>query len=192
MLDFMVIGLPRSGTTWAANWLTTAQSICLHDPLHTMHYTDWDSEAARWRQAVAGVSCTGIWRWTDWVNGHPARKVVIHRALAEVNESMRRIGKPPLARQEAELLNRIDGPDVMHVNFLDLFRPHQASNIWDHVFTQYEQSGSYPALEFDRERHNQLRQMEVQPAFDSVYVDWELQERLYLELQSMNPYQPNT
>ena len=29
----MVIGLPRSRTTWMANWLTTTDTLCLHDPL---------------------------------------------------------------------------------------------------------------------------------------------------------------
>lgn len=28
MLDFMIIGLPRSGTTWAANLLTTDAVLC--------------------------------------------------------------------------------------------------------------------------------------------------------------------
>ena len=34
-LDFAVLALPRSGTTWLANLLTTDTTLCRHDPFAT-------------------------------------------------------------------------------------------------------------------------------------------------------------
>ena len=122
MLDFMVIGLPRSGTTWAANWLTTDHSTCLHDPLYHTHYSEWDSGLGRFKRGYCqrvGISCTGIWRWADWVNAHPARKVVLLRDPTEVQHSMAQIAMEGyVGEAEAAALRRVEG---LHVQHVDLF-----------------------------------------------------------------------
>ena len=55
MIDFMVIGLPRTGTTWASNWLTTDSTQCYHDPLYHTHYEDWDEKFSA-RDRKSGIS----------------------------------------------------------------------------------------------------------------------------------------
>lgn len=89
MIDFMVIGLPRSGTAWAANWLTTDTTFCLHDPLAKYHHTELDGLVSDKR---LGVACTGLWTQPEWLNAHPAKKVILHRPLEEINRSLKAIG----------------------------------------------------------------------------------------------------
>lgn len=168
-LDFMVIGLPRSATTWAANWLNTAQTLCVHDPLWETHYDDIDqciAERAGDRQA--GISCTGIWMWPDWVNRHPARKVVVRRPLVESNRSLARIGLPSNPANAVQCLDRIDG---FHVPYSDLFTP-RAEVIWSHL----------TGLPFDAQRHRELVTMRIEPNFDTIRPDPHTARRLYAEV----------
>lgn len=176
MLNFMVVGLPRSGTTWASNWLTTEGSLCLHDPLYHTHYTEWDSGQGRFerqgRQRL-GVSCTGIWRWADWVNAHPARKVVLLRDVTEVQHSMSQIAMAGyIGEAESLALRRVEG---LHVQHSDLFDPDGAEAIWHHLL---------PALPFDRRRHRELVDIEMQPKFVGLSVGEEVTRRLRDELSA--------
>lgn len=171
MLDFMIIALPRSGTTWAANWLTTESTFCAHDPLWTTHYSDFDRaipERAGGR--LAGISCTAIWRWPNWLAGHPARKVIIHRDVSAVRRSMAKAGLPMIEPDAASWLAAIDG---MHVAWTDLFKPGPAVQIWQHLA---------PDLPFDRERHRELSQARVEPNLATVKRDIGLNKRLGEEL----------
>ncbi len=54
MLDFAVFALPRSGTAWVANWLTTDKSLCLHDPFAYGLPEDWPRDNRK-----RGIACTG-------------------------------------------------------------------------------------------------------------------------------------
>lgn len=169
-LDFMVIALPRSGSSWASNWLSTGMTRCIHDPLYTSHYEDWDATLTHplW---PSGVSCTGIWRWTDWVNAHPARKVVLHRPLDEINVSLSRCGfRERMSEYDAAVLDQVR---ATHVDWTDLFEPETAEPIWRHL----------TGLPFDEARHRELVQLRVSPAFDRVRVDAALQHRLDRALQ---------
>lgn len=175
MIDFMVIGLPRSATTWAANWLTTDRTFCAHDPLYTTHYSDWDTDIRRFPHGtgqVVGVSCTGIWRWTNWLNSHPARKVILHREYSEVRRSMEAIGLPAVEPGAAELLQLIDG---VHIDYKDLFDAATASRIWVHL----------TGLPFNVARHHQLRAIEMQPKFAGLSVGREVTKKLMDELNAI-------
>lgn len=165
-MNFMIIGLPRSGTTWAANWLTTDLTHCYHDPLYTAHYTDWDSLSIPGRET--GVSCTGIWRWADWVNSQECPKVIIHRDVGDVIRSMREVGMPPVFEGDADSLNRIIG---LHVPFSDLF-DENAQGIWEHLVI----------TPFNRERHQELAMIEMQPQFSGLKVGRDVTLRLQAEL----------
>ena len=160
-MDFMVIALPRSGTTWAANWLS-----CAHDPLYTAHYTDWDR-----LHAGSGVSCTGIWRWPEWVNAHPARKVILHRDAREVGASLHRIAKA--AALKSTDLDAIDG---LHVPWTDLFDTDRAEVIWETL---------RPGERFDSQRHAALTSIKMEPNFATLPVDHALQRRLWSELSQV-------
>jgi hypothetical protein len=156
VLDFIVVALPRSGTTWAANWLTDDQALCIHDPLWTMHYRDLDEAIPPMAgDRMAGISCTALWRWPDWLNRHPAKKLILHRNLDEVRESMMAAGLPPVSDASSQSLAAIRG---LHAPWRDLFRPERAQAMWQLL----------TGRPFDAVRHAELLQMEVSPRFSAV------------------------
>ena len=172
MLDFMIIGLPRSGTTWAANLFTTDAVLCHHDPLYHTHYSEWDEKLQA--PVPVGVSCTGIWRWTDWLNAHPARKVLLHRDGAAIADSMRQIGLPELDLLDAEA--RLDSVMGLHVPHTDLFDPRKCCDLWDYLM-----DGRVP---FNWARHKLLVDIEMQPKFSGLTVGKHVTRRLMIELAS--------
>lgn len=171
MLDFMIIGLPRSGTTWLSNWLTTDKLLCIHDPLYKMHYTALDDYAAmyRYKYDKIGVSCTGLWRWSEWVNNHSAKKIVVHRDIRDINNSLAKLNLPILDDSLVKSLDHIDG---LHINYDDMFNLDHAKMIFDYI-TQSE---------FDMLRYELLREFNVQPEFEKVSVNKEAIQKLYSEL----------
>jgi hypothetical protein len=139
----MVIGAPRSGTAWAANWLSTGEQLCLHDPLWDRHYTEFDAiEHPR-----LGIACTAMARFHPWVNKHPAPKVILHRTPDLVNDSLVRLGLPPCPQQLFLDLWKIRG---LHVEWTDLFNEN-AANLHAHL----------KLGPFDAARHGLLRDMRI-------------------------------
>jgi hypothetical protein len=182
MIEFMVIGLPRSATTWAANWLTTDQLHCVHDPLGTTHYSEWDSDTKlfpRGQGMKLGVACTTIWNWPEWVNAHPARKVILHRDLAEIQGSLARIGLQQMQPGSDLALDKLEGK---HYSYKDVFDAAKAEEIWTFL----------TGLPFNRARHKALTEMSVQQKFAEVHVDPAVVRRLVDEIiaKSTAP-QPN-
>lgn len=177
MLDFMVIGLPRSGTTWAANWLTTNTTFCLHDPLYKAHYKDWDSNEVHFptnkKYQAVGISCTGIWRWVNWVNAHPAKKIILARPFREVQDSLEKAGFSSLEDDAPEILAKINAPKILYT---DLFDPYKAELLWEYIigsgFCQY--------------RHKMLAEMILQPENKKVNQDKVLERKLWQELDGLD------
>lgn len=173
MLKRMVIGLPRSGTTWAANWLTDAGQVCAHDPLYHTHYSEW-------HRTYDAVSCTGISSWPDFVNAQKCPILILHRPWAEVEDALHRFDTgyngwldPDAERQ----LLRLERRGVMVAHWRNLFNPEIAAKMWHHL--------DMPT-KFDVRRHSELTRMNVQPA-QAVppNVDHRLHERLMAELREM-------
>lgn len=172
MLDFMIIGLPRSGTTWASNWLTTDASHCVHDPLYETHYTKWDTDErfGHGRGLVTGASCTGVWRWARWVNDHPARKLVLLRPEEEVNRSLRLLGLPEMDIGSSRVLQSVNG---LHVPHTWLFNTETARELWAYLM---------PGAPFNALRHQELMRIEMQPNFYGLSTGPEVTRRLMDEL----------
>jgi len=166
MIDFMLIAAPRSGTTWASNWLTTDTTLCFHDPLWRWSKEQLDSIQSRRR---IGVACTGLALFPEWVNAHPARKVILHRDLAEVDASLVRIGMTPCSEQWNGVLDRING---VHLDWRDLFERPQY--IYEYLLDQ----------PFDAERWTLLREANVQPHYESITVNQAATARLMAELRA--------
>jgi hypothetical protein len=166
MIEFMLIAAPRSGTTWAANWLTTDATLCLHDPSWTHHYTELDSIKSN---KILGISETMLCAFPDWVNRHPARKVILHRPVDEINESLAGMGLPPIQQNHYDLLERIDGE---HYSWTDLFD--DPRKIYEHL----------TELSFDEERHKFLCEIQMQPAFERLTVNKAAIMRIVEELRS--------
>jgi hypothetical protein len=156
MIDFIVTGLPRSGTTWAANWLTTDNTLCIHDPLYKYYFEDLDAIESNKK---LGISCTGLWRTPELLANHPAKKLIIHRSLDEVNDSLAiEMGVNKITEEQAESLKLIDG---MHIQFPELFNPLVAKEVYENLLDK----------PFDAERHAYLVEMNVQPNFNKVTFD---------------------
>jgi len=166
MIRFMVIGLPRSGTAWAANWLTTDTSLCLHDPLFERHYSELDAINSRKR---LGVSCTGLFNWPDWLNAHPARKIVLHRPLREINESLEQCG---LANMDEEAVRKLERVNGRHFDWRAIF---------DDPATIYEYLIEKP---FDPERHAELVKLNVQRDFGRIVVSKQVTKMLMQEVMA--------
>lgn len=171
MLDFMIIGLPRSATTWASNWLTTDTTHCTHDPLYTTHYSEWDGKLTMPRR-ISGVSCTGIWRFPDYLASHPARKLILHRSLPAINASLAALGLPGCTLADVSALGRIEGK---HLDYADLFTEQGAEFAWEFL------TAGQP---FNRPRWRELKQIEMQPNFAGLSVGAEVTRKLVAELQS--------
>lgn len=169
MIDFMVIGLPRSGTTWLANWLTSADSYCLHDPLNKLHYEDWDNDNMYIPQdnRYRGVSCTGIWRWPLFLEFHPAKKLIIKRNKKDIVWSLRQ------KNFDIDLTghDRLDEIMGFHVWYEDLFIIEHAKEIWNYLI----------GTEFDEQRYKMLLEMHVEPEFKKVYRNVNVAKRLHRE-----------
>lgn len=167
MMDFIIVSLPRSGSTWATNWLTTSETYCAHDPIYTSHPDDLDRDitaAAKGRKA--GMACTGTgWLWPHWVNAHPAKTLILRRPLIEVQPSLQTIGWPELPNEAEARLETVHG---WHVPYTDLFDPAQAAKIWQWL----------TGLPFDSARHAQLVQMRIEPRLDRVISDPAVERRI--------------
>ena len=164
-LDFMVLGPPRSGTAWASNWLTSGKALCVHEPLMRLHYTEWDQRLGR-RDRMTGVACTGIARFPHFLRTHPARKLILHRPRAEVNESLAALGLPPLD-SAYDHLGEIEG---LHVPWGDLFD--NPEPIYRYLLKQ----------PMDWERHDLLCRLNVQADFEKLAPNPKVTQRLLRQM----------
>lgn len=156
MLSFIVVGLPRSCTTWTANWLTTDDTLCIHDPLYKYKLEELDQLQT---DKLLGISCTGLWKYPKFIHDHSARKIVIHRDLNDINESLvNEIETNKLSEKDAKVLYDIDG---MHVQFDDLFHPVSAKQIYEYALNK----------PFDSVRHAYLVEMNIQPNFGMFSIN---------------------
>ncbi len=143
MIEFMLIAAPRSATAWAANWLTTDSTLCLHEPTARWSYQEWDTLKS---ERKLGVACTvSAIRNRDFLNAHPARKVILHRDIEEIRASMGNLGIP--GDYDVAALDHVRG---QHHDWRDLFaRP---ALIYEYLLKK----------PFDEERHTELLSFNVQ------------------------------
>ena len=167
----MVISAPRSGSTWAANWLTTEKSICLHDPLWTTYHTDLDDLDNFKPDRMLGISCTGIMIYDEFLNKHPARKVILHREIGEISKSLNARGMPDIPHESAEYLSGIHG---RHYDWDALFDDKQAKEIYEYLLQ----------IPFDAERHELLKTLNVQSNLERIEVDKGATQRFIEDLRS--------
>lgn len=148
MIDFMVLGLPRSATAWMANWLTTDRSICWHEPLWESTLDELDAVQMN---GLFGISDTELLLLPpDLVNAHPAKKLIIHRELRDVNLSLTKAGLPGAMRDEHRW--KLDEIGGWHIPFKDLWNVEtfRAAMEW------------LTPLPFDGARYAVLRNLNVQ------------------------------
>jgi hypothetical protein len=154
MIEFMVLSAPRSGSTWVSNWLTTADSLCLHDPI--LEYTPEELDRIECDRTL-GLSCTALALLPEFVNAHPARKVIVHRPLGEINRSLESIGLTPLGKLWDGALEKING---MHIPFSHLFNTVLCAPVFEYLTHRLH----------DRARHAHLCRMHIDPEFTRIPV----------------------
>lgn len=119
---------------------------------------------------MLGVSCTGLVNFPDWLNHHPARKVILHRPLIEINKSMSDIGLPELNETDVDKLWKINGA---HMGWERLFESPEV--IYEFLLQK----------DFDPERHAQLALIEMQPKFSGLKINKEITRILINELRGI-------
>lgn len=161
----MLLSAPRSASTWASVWLTTDTTLCLHDPLWQRPYDELDAIQS---SKMLGVACTGLALFPDFVNAHPARKVILHRNPDEIDASLDKIGMSSIKATWDGVLERISG---IHLDWTDMFE--RPKYIYEYLLDR----------PFDAERHAQLREVNMQPAFAKLSIDRSATSRLIRELE---------
>lgn len=144
-LDFIVTGLPRSGTTWLANWLTTGASLCLHDPFAIGLPDAWPSD-----ERLRGISCTFAYCVKPWLDQYDCPIAIIERDPADCDKSLSRIGLPDTHSYQ-HLLQDAKG---RRFAFDNLWTEGGARELWDYLL---------PAVPFDALRYRVLQDMQIQP-----------------------------
>jgi hypothetical protein len=163
-MDFIVLGLARSATTWLANWLTTDRSICLHDPLADMSVAalcQYRSPSATW-----GVSCTGLWLYPELLMQSSARILLVDRDVRQINKSLVGLGLPAMPEALVQRFRQVAGPRIA---FEELWTEDGARRVWTHLLPNYH---------FDADRYRLLRSMSIQPKLDRYAPEPEVMKQL--------------
>jgi hypothetical protein len=164
----MVLGGPRSATTWLANLLTTDTTLCLHDPL--MEHTNVQLEKMQIPGKKIGISDTAVLLWPEWVVKHPAPKVILYRDPAEINASIRALGLTQInPAAHAARLDRLKGIPVYP--WKKVFNAAVAYEICRHL-----------GVPFCPYRFEELKKMNVQPHFAHLSVGREAAQELVRRL----------
>lgn len=161
MIDFIVLGLPRSATTWLSVWLTTDRSLCLHDPFATQLPEDWPRDARRF-----GISCTGAYLFPKWLARQQCPVAVIERDRESCDRSLHRIGMGDVSR----LLDSLDEVEGRRWRFEDIWDEEKASELLAFLL---------PGIPFDAVRYRQLRDIQIQPHMGK----WRFDESIAREMK---------
>lgn len=162
MIEFMIIGAPRSGTAWAANWLTTERTLCFHDMLFTHDIEDLDALPC---DRIRGLADTGLALFPRWLEAHPAKKIILRRDPKQIRASLRRVGLDEGTREWTLELRDIRG---LHID-------------WQVLFTEPELIHHYlfgDEIPFDKARHEVLAKLNVQADFEKIDPDPVVTRRL--------------
>lgn len=145
MIDFLVIGLPRSSTTWIANWLTTDRSLCLHDPFAFGLPEQWPRDARRF-----GISCTGAYLFPKWMAALKCPIAVIERNPDDCDASLARMAWGDVSGCVEPFM----AAPGQRFRWSALWDEDKARELWDFLM---------PGLAFDSIRYRMLTEIQVQP-----------------------------
>lgn len=154
MLDFIVVSLPRSASTWLANFLTTDRSLCLHDPFALGMPDTWPRD-----NRVRGIACTGAYLLGKWMEQFSCPVAVIERDPADCERSLHAVGMSVGCDDLARELKLVPG---YRIAFDDLWNEDAARALWAHLL---------PDAPFDVIRYRLLRDMQVQPHMGKIVYD---------------------
>lgn len=154
MIDFAVFALPRSGTAWMANFLTTDRTLCLHDPFAAAMPEHWDAGGRR-----LGISCTGSYLFPRWLATLDCPIAVIERDPDECEASLKAAGLPGDVGMLKRALDAVDG---RRWRFSDMWNEDKARELWAFLL---------PHVPFDAQRHRLLLDMRVETKTRTADMD---------------------
>jgi len=137
MKTFFIAGLPRSGTAWVSNFLTTDNSICLHDGIKYIvdGYANTLQATGRGFCGDSGSHIQMIYKTLLEVFPD-AKFAMIVRSPSDVVESLKIMELPIDGLDESrQLLMQMfrDIDDIIVINFNDLFTNEEAAKkLWNH------------------------------------------------------------
>ena len=153
MIDFAVFALPRSGTAWLANWLTTDKSLCLHDPFAASMPEHWEANGR------FGIACTGSYLFPKWLATLDCPIAVIERDPGECAASLRAHDLPD---DVTALKRALDATDGRRWRFGDLWNEDKARDLWAFLL---------PGIAFDAQRYRLLRSLRVETKTRTADMD---------------------
>lgn len=142
----MVLALPRSGTAWVANLLTTDTSLCIHEAFMDHSINDLDT---RPYDGMLGIAETSAFSRADELNLHSAKKLIIDRPFDEINKSIAELGFKAMPSYSADLMIQLKG---YRIAYKDLFNYEIMSEAYYYLLRK----------ELNQERHKMLCQMNIQ------------------------------
>ena len=163
-VEFIVLGLPRSGTTWLANWLTTDTTVCLHDPFaHGLPET-WERNGK-----TLGISCTGAYLFPAFIAAQSCPVAVIQRGPEECSKSLAGIGMEPITEAMQRALAKVE---ARRWEFGEIWQEGKARELWSYLL---------PAVPFDAQRYRLLSEMQIQPHLGKWIADPQVLNQLVKE-----------
>lgn len=170
MINFMVLGGPRSATTWLANLLTTDSTLCLHDPLLEHKPPQLDSMIIPGKRI--GIADTAAMCNPGWVWAHSAKKVILWRDPAEMNVSLRTLGLQEI-------------PPEKYTKLIQAAPRGVQTYPWQSVFTAPVAGAicRFFDVPFCRWRFEELKKMNIQPQFTRLPVGREAAQELVRRVQ---------
>lgn len=112
MIEFAIIGAPRSGTAWFAAVITALGGTCRHEPTRFSTVEEMSEEDESF-----GIADTGLFLYPEIVNSLNCPVIVIERDHNDIQKSLNTLGMglPPGCLDQ---LQRIEG---RRIKFHDLF-----------------------------------------------------------------------
>lgn len=160
-MDFIVLGLPRSATTWLSVWLTTDRSLCLHDPFASGLPEDWPRDARRF-----GISCTGAFLFPQWLAQQTCPVAIIERDAEDCDRSLHAMGMG-----KTQWLKSYFGEAAgRRWHFDDLWDETKARELWAFLV---------PDIPFDALRYRLLRDIQIQPHMGK----WQCDHAIFHEMK---------
>lgn len=139
MIPFLITGMPRSGTTWCANFFTTGSTFCYHEAMVGCATVEgYAKKLYRAPGKLVGDSDSGIEAWLPAILKELPYSplIVIDRNQEDVAISLHRLGHYPGDEAFANMLEThkeaLDRASLV-IPFSTLFEATTLRSMWDRI-----------------------------------------------------------
>lgn len=177
---FIITGLPRSGTTWLSNLLMANNLICLHDPIGYSitpdELFDYEIIDESFINYPFGISCTSAWMFKDIILDVAIKKgipiIFITRELSEINNSLTQLKLPIITNEEYAKFESVLEIEDKNLN-VHIFKFSDLFNVDNKISMKTIKSiwNICSSSRFNSKRAELLKEMEIQPLFNSLVPD---------------------